>query len=631
MRMKQWVVAALVVAVSAPLAKGQRPDSSYVPDIEIFMQIGSNGSPQVSRDGSVRCFTSAMSGVTQLYRKDPSGWPTQLTLFPDGIDFYALSHDGRSAVVGSAFGGSEQTNLYLVDVRTGRVNPLTILKDRQVADPMWSFDDARIYYRSNEVTSKDFHVYEMTVADRNSHPVFVQEGFNGPATISKDGKWLVAAYYPSNVNANLYLVDLAAGKSDLLTPHEGNVLYDAPNYSADGKTLYLLSNDNASGIMRRARLDLKTRKMGFLDTTSMWEVEGLTLSEDRARMAWIVNEDGYARLHLFDLNENRELPVPPLDGIIGNVSFDGPDAVVFTFNSPADPIDCWRWNYRTKQLDQWTYAITAGVDKSLFVRPQLVKFASFDSMEISAFLYLPAGKKKGDKIPFVIEAHGGPESQFRPYFIRNIQFLALNGYGILAVNPRGSSGYGREFTDLDNYKNRWKSVKDYEFAARWLSDQAYADPKKIAIKGGSYGGFMTLAALTTNPDLYAAGVDEVGIANFVSFLTNTKDYRRALRESEYGPLADSAFLRDISPLTHVDRIKAPLLIIHGENDPRVPVGEARQMAKAISARGGVVDTLIFPDEGHGVSKRANIMVSYRRIVDFLNQQLMGKSPIRETK
>ena len=438
MRLRQWVASMVLgVLTLGAQAWGQKPDSVYIPDIEIFMQIGANAGPQVSRDGTVRCFTSSMSGVTQLYRMDPSGWPTQLTLFPDGIDFYALSYDGRSAVAGSAVGGSEQTNLYLIDIRTGRFQTLTEMRGKQIADPMWSDDDRRIYYRSNEVNGRDFHVYEMEIATRKTRPVFVQEGFNGPATLSKDGKWLITAFYPSNVDNNLYLVNLADGKSELLTAHEGNAQYDSPNLAGDGQSIYLLSNANLSGVMRRARLDLKSKALQFLDTTSQWEVEGLTLSDDRSKMAWIINEDGYARVKLFDLKANKDLPVPPLDGMIGSVSFDGPDAVVFTFSSPADPSDCWRWNYRAQKLEQWTYAIMAGVDKSALVRPQLVKFPSFDTLQISGFLYLPAGKKKGDKIPFIMDAHGGPESQFRPGFIRNIQYLVLNGYGILALNPRG--------------------------------------------------------------------------------------------------------------------------------------------------------------------------------------------------
>jgi len=373
--------------------------------------------------------------------------------------------------------------------------------------------------------------------------------------------------------------------------------------------------------MRRATLDLASKGIAFLDEGTVWEVEKISVSEDGKTMMWIVNEEGYGRLKLYDLAAGRELPSPPLDGIIDYPAWDGANAVVFEYASPANPSDCWRWDFRTQKLEKWTTAVNAGIDKAIFVEPELVRFKSFDDMEISAFMYLPKGAKKGDKIPFIVYAHGGPESQFRPYFIRNFQYFVLNGFGVMAVNPRGSSGYGKEFQDMDNYKNRHKSVSDYEYATRWLIAEGYAHPDKIGVTGGSYGGYMTLACLTANPDLYAAGCDQVGIANFYTFLMNTKPYRRALRESEYGPLTDSAFLMEISPITQVDKVKAPLLIIHGENDPRVPVGEARQMARAIARRGGIVDTLIFPDEGHGIAKRANTLVAYRRIVDFFKEHL----------
>ncbi|HEX9750679.1 MAG TPA: S9 family peptidase [candidate division Zixibacteria bacterium] len=613
------VVAA--IALSAGASWGYFVDTAYVPDIETFMQIGGNSSLQVSRDGSVRCFSSAMSGVSQAYRLDANGWPVQLTFFTDGISFYALSHDGKWAIVGAAVGGSEQTNLYLLEVATGRIEPVTDLDDVQIASVLWSNDDRHIYYRSNEVNKKDFHAYEMNLATRKVRPVFVQEGYNGPSLITPDDKRLVTFRYNSNVDNELYLVNLADGSVDPLTPHEGNQMFEPGGFSVDMNTLYIVTNANDDGIMRRATLDVGTKQITFLDAASPWEVEGLTLSDDTKTLAWTVNEKGYSRLKLWDLTADRELPLPPLDGLISGVDFAGNDAVSFTFTSAARPPDCWIWNLRTQKLQQLTQAVNAGIDASIFVEPELVTFPSFDGLEISAFLFMPPGAKKGDRVPFIVHCHGGPESQFRPTFIRNFQYFALNGFGLLAVNPRGSSGYGREFQDMDNYKDRHKSVKDYEFATRWIVEQGYAHPDKVGVSGGSYGGYMTLACLTTNPELYAAGVDLVGIANFYTFLKNTADYRRGLRESEYGPMSDSAFLMEISPVSHVDRIAAPLFIIHGENDPRVPVGEARQMAAAIAQRGGIVDTLIFPDEGHGVAKRENILVAYRRIVDFFRQHL----------
>ncbi len=241
---------------------------------------------------------------------------------------------------------------------------------------------------------------------------------------------------------------------------------------------------------------------------------------------------------------------------------------------------------------------------------------------IPAFLYMPPGRRDGP-VPFVIEVHGGPEGQFRPYFNRHFQYLLLNGYGIFAPNVRGSTGYGRAYTDADNYAKRLDSVKDLAWGARYLVSSGRAAPGRIGVKGASYGGYMTLAALTEYPDLFAAGVDEVGIANFETFFGGTAAYRREYRASEYGPPSDSLFLRSISPIHKVDRIRAALLVVHGENDPRVPVGEARQIIRALKERGSPVDSLIFPDEGHGVSKLPNRLVLYRRMVEFFNRYLKG--------
>jgi dipeptidyl aminopeptidase/acylaminoacyl peptidase len=262
----------------------------------------------------------------------------------------------------------------------------------------------------------------------------------------------------------------------------------------------------------------------------------------------------------------------------------------------------------------------AGIDPSLFVEPTLIKYKSFDGLEIPAFLYLPPDYQ-GKPIPFVIDVHGGPESQFRPGFVRNFQYLLLNGYGVFAPNIRGSSGYGKEYVMLDNYKKRLDSIKDVAEGAKWLIKNGYTTKDRLAIKGGSYGGYVVMAALTEFPDLFAAGIDEVGIVNFVTFLENTKTYRRELRESEYGPLTDKEFLESISPIHKVDKVKAALLVIHGENDPRVPVDEARQVIEAMRAQGGEVDSLIFSDEGHGIAKLSNRLVAYRKMVDFLDQHL----------
>ena len=257
----------------------------------------------------------------------------------------------------------------------------------------------------------------------------------------------------------------------------------------------------------------------------------------------------------------------------------------------------------------------------LFREPALVRIKSFDGLEIPCFLYLPPTYEEGKPVPFIVDAHGGPESQFTPGFIRNFQYLMLNGYGILAPNPRGSSGYGRDYLALDNYKKRKDSLKDYKACTEWLIERGYTKQGMIAIRGGSYGGYVALGMITEYPDLYSAAVDNVGIANFQTFLQNTAAYRRAIREAEYGPLTDPDFLHEISPIHKANLIKTPLFVVHGANDPRVPVGEARQILEAVAANGVAVDSLIFADEGHGSAKKENIIEEYRRQVEFFNTHL----------
>src|SRR5581483_4056855 len=256
-----------------------------------------------------------------------------------------------------------------------------------------------------------------------------------------------------------------------------------------------------------------------------------------------------------------------------------------------------------------------------FVAPSLVHYPSFDERKIPAFLYLP--RVQQSNLPVIIDVHGGPEGQTRPSFYPVTQYLINRGYGVLAPNVRGSTGYGYEYQSLDDVRKRMDSVADLKYAALWLAEKGIADPQRIAVMGGSYGGFMVLAAITTYPDLWAAAVDIVGIANFVTFLKNTGPWRRKLREAEYGSLEqDREFLEEISPIHHVDRITSPLMVIHGANDPRVPVGEAEQIVAGLRERGRPVAYLRFEDEGHGLVKLPNRIRAYTEVAAFLDRYLL---------
>lgn len=593
--------------------------ASAVPEIGRFMQIGRCLNPSVSADGATVLFVSNMSGVSQLYCRTADGWPHQLTHFPDGIDWYVPSHFGQLAIVGAAMGGSEKTQLILVDVVGGRLRTLTSVEEARYGSVVWSPDDRTIYFRSTVENLRDFKLYRMELESGQTLKLLDLSGINLWLDVSPDGQKLIYQHAESNFNNDIYLYDMVTGQSDYLTPHDGNVIYGSAAFSHDGRALHLTCNDNDRGLNLRARLDLDSKRLTYLEQGSEFNVDTMSLSPDRRIVAWVENRDGFGHLRVADLETGADFPGPTLDGVVSDLSTAG-DRAVFTFSSPRQTHDIWQWNWSSEELLQLTHSAYAGVDRSRFAGPELISYRSFDELEIPAFLYLPQNYE-GRPVPFIVYLHGGPESQFRPSFARSFQYFLLMGYGIFAPNVRGSDGYGREYLNLDNYRLRMNSVRDMKAGVDWIIEKGYTQPGMIGITGGSYGGYMVMAGITEYPELFSAASSDVGIVNFETFLQNTSPYRRALREAEYGPLSDPEFLRSISPIFKADRIHTPLLVIHGANDPRVPVGEARQIIAAIRSRGGVVDSLIFGDEGHGTDKVFNTQLVYRKMAVFFDKYL----------
>jgi dipeptidyl aminopeptidase/acylaminoacyl peptidase len=605
------------------------------PDISAFLQIGYAVPCGCDWQGASVYFGSSMSGVPQVYRLDESGWPYQLTTFEDGVDTYTgrlayfeLSWGGDMAIVGASTGGSELSQLYLMDTRTGRMKQLTFKPEARYQSTTWTKDDRSIIYNSSEENGRDFNIYRMDLITGESWKVFGDSvnvpGSKYPVSFSQNGRQLLIDLTHSNTDIDLFLLDLETGDYQKLTDDTSGVIYSHPTLMPDNRTIYLISNGNDEGIKRLAKLKVGEPGVEFVDDGWLdlrWELEGLYFSRDYKYMSVIVNEDGYRRLRVRERESGRELPSPPLDGQVTGCFFDCYGRCTVSFESATRTSDVWRWNPLNEELKQMTYSSYAGIDREQLSEPQLVRYRSFDSLEIPAFLYLPRGYTQGQAIAFIVYAHGGPTQQSVPKFIGTFQYLLLNGYGVLAPNPRGSSGYGREFLMADDYKNRQASLMDYKAGVDWLIEKGYTAPGMIGIRGSSYGGYVVLGMITEYPDLFSAAMDIVGIANFETFLQNTQAYRRRNREAEYGPLSDSEFLREISPIHKAHLIKTPLLVAHGANDSRVPVGEARQIIHAVLENGGVVDSLIFADEGHGIDKRHNLITMYRRMVEFFDKYL----------
>ena len=597
--------------------------------LNVRMAYGASFSP----DGSQLSFLTDITGIAEVWsvpvdmRSSSSAWPTQITFRGNRCMSAAFAPKSNTLLITGDVGGNERTQLYLASADGARFDELTTKPEVMYLFGDWSPDNLHISYSSNERDSRYFDVYERNVETGEVTLLFQHDGTNNARTYSPDGRYLLITREEDNVHNQLLLLDRSTQEVRTLTPETGTgpSLYQDAVWSADRHGLYLRTNRNRQ-FLSLAYLDLETQEMIYLSDTS-WDIEHLALTPNGNTMALVTNEDGYSQLELFDVSngwgERKSLSAPTLPrGVVFETvwSQDG-SRLAITLITPDDSADIWVWDMHEGIVVRATHSATGGIPHEAFVAPSLVHYPTFDEREVPAFLYLP---KEGEQrnLPVVVYVHGGPESQSRPEFNGVLQYLVSRGYGALVPNVRGSTGYGYEYQSLDDVRLRMDSVKDLQYAVRWLCESGIADPKRIAVFGGSYGGFMVLSAVTTYPDLWAAGVDIVGIANFVTFLENTGAWRRKLRESEYGSLEnDRAFLEEISPIRSVDRITAPLFVVHGANDPRVPVGEAEQIVDALKKRNVPVKYLRFEDEGHGIVKRANRLVVYPAIARFLDEYL----------
>ncbi|MBU0517468.1 S9 family peptidase [bacterium] len=590
---------------------------------EQYLNIRSASGNQLSPDGKSVLFMSDITGINQAYLIDADGgWPHQLTFFEDGADGANLSRDGETILVTADVGGNERRQFYLTSPRGEAPRRITYSDESIYSFGGWSHDGSSFAYSSNVTDAHYFDVYIYDLTWGTSRLLYGKESSFTSMGWSPDDHYIVVRDYITNYDANLYLVDVHTGDAKLLTPHEGLAQYHSIRWTPDSKGFYFVT-DQDSEFYGLAYYTLENEGFAWFEKPT-WDVKGVTLSEDGRYLAWTTNEGGYDAMRIRDLFLDQDVLSPPLpDGIYGGFSFsDDFSKMALTYYSPTHTADVWIYDLKTKAIRQVTHSAMAGIDRASLIRPILVHYPTFDGMEIPGFLYLPPGAKKSDKLPVVVKMHGGPESQTRPWLSTSTQFFVNKGLAVFEPNVRGSTGYGKTYTHLDDVEKRLDSVKDMEYGARWLISEGYADPERLAVFGGSYGGYMVLAALTEQPDLWAVGVDIVGIANFVTFLEKTGDWRRRYRETEYGSLEhDREFLKSISPLHKVKNIRVPLMVIQGANDPRVPAYESEQIVKALQKKKLPVKYLLYEDEGHGLAKLKNKLDAYPQMAEFLLEHL----------
>jgi dipeptidyl aminopeptidase/acylaminoacyl peptidase len=594
-------------------------------DLERYLNVRSAYGASVGPDGEL-AFLLDTTGVGQIWRlEEPGGWPDQRTFYDEPVGFADYSPTRSELAFGMDEGGNERTQLYRLD-EDGAVTPLTAMPSAKHRWGGWGPDGERFAFASNRREEAVFDVYVQSRDETGGDAQLVYEG-DGWFTVngfSPDGRHLAISEAHSSFDQDVYVLDIDSGERTHLTPHEGSVRYTSVSWGPEGEALYLVT-DAESDTLELARLSLS----GDLDIVrggGGWNIDGVAIDQESDRLVYSRNVEGYNQLTVGELagpTTVSEFPTPDLPGgLAGGVSW-GPDGERFAVSVTGRRLNTNVFVVETKtgSAQRWTHASTAAIPPETFLDPEVVRFESFDGRDIPALFSLPADAPDGET-PVIVDIHGGPESQRRPSFSGLTQYFLSRGYAVFEPNVRGSTGYGKAYTHLDDIEKRMDSVRDIRAGVEWLADQPAVDPERVVAMGGSYGGFMVLAALSEYPELWAAGVDVVGIANFVTFLENTGEWRRELREAEYGSLAeDREFLESISPINSADRIEAPLFVLHGANDPRVPVGEAEQIAAAVADHGVPVETLVFDDEGHGISKRENRIEAYTRVVEFLDEHV----------
>jgi len=615
-------------------------------DVTRYLSIESVETPSFTVDGDLLCLADT-SGTPQVWRVGDAGaWPERLTPYEERVSTVAASPTRPEFVFGMDRGSDENDALYRYDLASGSIDRLTDDPDRSHEWGAWRPDGERIAYASNRREVGRFDVY---VTDRSGedHELVCEGdgGFLSVAAWGPDGNRLAVLEPRSGDDVGLSVLDLRDGDRVAYGTDEAAVFHDVA-FDSRGSTLYLVT-DFGRDRSYVASVDLDTGAVEAVPGTpgadatdegsgtsrpATWPVDRLTVHRATGRMALTRNVDGYSRLHTGYLNDGRfvENAAPAVaDGVVSDLAF-GPEGrrYAFGYSDPTTPPGISLATFGTDTDRRWTPVGTCGLPDGSLRAPSVVRYDSPDgdgsgesTREIPAYWTLPADAEP-EATPVIVDVHGGPAHQRRPWFYPEKQYYLDRGFAVLEPNVRGSTGYGNAYEALDDVENRMDSVRDVRAAVEWARERDAVDEDRIVAYGRSYGGFVVLAAVTEYPELWAAAVEFVGIANFVTFLENTGEWRRSHREEEYGSLADDReLLEEISPIHRVDRIQCPLFVQHGANDPRVPVEESREIASALRERDVPVETCIFEDEGHHTTSRSNRIEQFERIGAFLDEHV----------
>ncbi len=614
------MTAATVRAQTQFISPGKNIDVLGVPPIpaslasEVQPYTGIYGLPLAGWDLAKReIWLKGLSTFTWVSRvKSPGATPETSSIYIRSGGIYDIYIQPQSKYLAYTrdVNGAESFQLYLYEIGTGKTTLLSDGKSRNT-EPVWSNAGDKIVYSSSPAGTQGVNLRMLNPFDAKTDHLLEQSsgGYFKAYDWSPDDKQVVFCDFSSNTASSLWLLDVTSGNKIRLSPETTQPkLYDYPQFSQDGKGIYVLS-DHDSDMRRVAYIDLASRKLTYVPSNPHWDVDEFQLAPDGKTLAFVTNEDGISRLNLFDVVSGKVRAVPKIPiGIISDPKWHKNSIdLAFNFKSPQTPNDVYSVNTANGETELWARSVTNGVDTQKFSLPELIHWKGFDKKTISGFLYRPPTAFKG-KRPVIIDIHGGPEEQYRPGFGYEANYF-LNELGIARIYPnvRGSSGYGQTFLSLDNGVRREDAVKDIGALLDWIKTQPDLDADRVLVEGASYGGYLALSTAHVYSDRIRAVISDSGISNLASFVERTEGWRRDLQRAEFGDERDpkiKEFMERIAPLNNAHKIKKPLLIIQGQNDPRVPVAEATKLVSATKDRIPVW-YILAKDEGHGFSQQNN--------------------------